>query len=94
MEISMSSTTSNAPSGIFSVFGNMKILTKMILGFALVLAILVTLSVLSYRALVRISDDVDLYSQRVSECEQARSRCRRREPRAPSRNGRPSRARP
>jgi methyl-accepting chemotaxis protein len=59
------SSSAGASSGLFGFFTNRRINTKIMIGFAVVLALLATLSVLSYRGLGKVSDGFGAFNQRV-----------------------------
>ena len=52
-------------SGLFGFFTNRRINTKIMIGFAIVLALLAVLSVLSYRGFSKVSDGFGTFNQRV-----------------------------
>ncbi len=61
-------STSSLPSALDSLFGfftNRRINTKIMIGFAIVLALLAVLSVLSYRGFIKVSDGFGAFNQRV-----------------------------
>jgi methyl-accepting chemotaxis protein len=60
-----SSSTVSPSAGLFGFFTNRRINTKIMIGFAVVLALLAMLSVLSYRGLVRVADGFGTFNQRV-----------------------------
>mgnify|MGYP000199713881 FL=1 len=60
-----SSSTASPPTGMFGFFTNRRINTKIMIGFAVVLALLAGLSVLSYRGLVKVADGFGAFNQRV-----------------------------
>ena len=51
--------------GLFGFFTNRRINTKIMIGFAIVLALLAVLSVLSYRGFIKVSDGFGAFNQRV-----------------------------
>ena len=59
------SQTANTSSGLFGFFTNRRINTKIMIGFAIVLALTAVLSVMSYRGLVKVSEGFDAFNQRV-----------------------------
>ena len=67
------SSTASASSGLFGFFTNRRINTKIMIGFAVVLALLATLSVLSYRGLGKVSDGFEAFNQRVKVVSIARN---------------------
>ena len=60
-----SSSTVSPPTGMFGFFTNRRINTKIMIGFAVVLALLAVLSVLSYRGLVKVAEGFGAFNQRV-----------------------------
>ncbi|UZE50113.1 HAMP domain-containing methyl-accepting chemotaxis protein [Rhodopseudomonas sp. P2A-2r] len=60
-----SKTASTTPSGLFGVFTNRRINTKIMIGFAVVLALTAVLSVTSYRGFNRVSEGFAGFNQRV-----------------------------
>lgn len=61
----ISSSTGSASSGLFGFFTNRKINTKIMIGFAIVLALMAGLSVLSYRGFSKVSEGFGAFNQRV-----------------------------
>ncbi len=59
------SSTVSPPNGMFGFFTNRRINTKIMIGFAVVLALLAVLSVLSYRGLVKVAEGFGAFNQRV-----------------------------
>jgi methyl-accepting chemotaxis protein len=60
-----SSPTAGPSIGLFGFFANRRINTKIMVGFAAVLALLAVLSVLSYRGFVQVSEGFGAFNQRV-----------------------------
>ena len=60
-----SSPTVKPSIGLFGFFTNRRINTKIMIGFAVVLALLAVLSVLSYRGFIKVSDGFGAFNQRV-----------------------------
>ena len=60
-----SSPTVSPSIGLFGFFTNRRINTKIMIGFAVVLALLAVLSVLSYRGFIKVSDGFGAFNQRV-----------------------------
>ena len=60
------SSTVNAPSGLFGFFTNRKINAKIMIGFAVVLALLAVLSAISYRGFGNVSTGFETFRQRVT----------------------------
>ncbi|MEJ2117045.1 MAG: MCP four helix bundle domain-containing protein, partial [Alphaproteobacteria bacterium] len=50
---------------LFSTFNNLRIATKIGIGFLMVLALFIVTSALNYRSLINIGNDNDIYRQRV-----------------------------
>ena len=63
--MSNTSQTANTSSGLFGFFTNRRINTKIMIGFAIVLALTAVLSVMSFRGLVKVSEGFDAFNQRV-----------------------------
>ena len=61
----VSLSAANASIGLFGFFTNRKINTKIMIGFAIVLALLAALSVLSYRGFGNVSEGFGAFNQRV-----------------------------
>ncbi|MES2197719.1 MAG: methyl-accepting chemotaxis protein [Pseudomonadota bacterium] len=61
-----SSSAGVASSGLFGFFTNRKINTKIMIGFAAVLALTAVLSAMSYRGFVKVSDGFATFNQRVA----------------------------
>jgi len=61
----LSSSAGSAPSGLFGFFTNRKINSKIMIGFSLVLALVVVLSVMSYRGFGAVSEGFEAFNQRV-----------------------------
>ena len=61
----VSLSAANASIGLFGFFTNRKINTKIMIGFAIVLALLAALSVLSYRGFSNVSEGFGAFNQRV-----------------------------
>ena len=59
------SNVSSSANGLFGFFTNRRINTKIMIGFAVVLALLATLSVMSYRGFGKVSDGFEAFNQRV-----------------------------
>ncbi|TKW80100.1 MAG: methyl-accepting chemotaxis protein, partial [Bradyrhizobium icense] len=59
------SSAAGASSGLFGFFTNRRINTKIMIGFAAVLALLATLSVMSYRGFGKVSEGFGVFNQRV-----------------------------
>ncbi|WKA28804.1 methyl-accepting chemotaxis protein [Bradyrhizobium roseum] len=70
---SASSSAAGASSGLFGFFTNRRINTKIMIGFAVVLALLAVLSVLSYRGFGKVSDGFEAFNQRVKVVSIARN---------------------
>ena len=60
-----SSSTASTSTGLFGFFTNRRINTKIMIGFAAVLALLAVLSVLSYRGFVKVAEGFGAFNQRV-----------------------------
>jgi methyl-accepting chemotaxis protein len=60
------SSTVSAPSGLFGFFTNRKINAKIMIGFAVVLALLAVLSAISYRGFGNVSMGFETFRQRVT----------------------------
>jgi CHASE3 domain sensor protein len=60
-----SSSSANSTAGLFGIFTNHKINTKIMIGFAAVLTLLAVLSVLSYRGFLKVAEGFDAFNQRV-----------------------------
>jgi methyl-accepting chemotaxis protein len=60
------SSASDASSGLFGVFTNRKISTKIMIGFAVVLALTAVLSAMSYLGFGKVSTGFDTFRQRVT----------------------------
>ena len=58
-------STSSTSTSLFGFFTNRRINTKIMIGFAIVLALLAVLSVLSYRGFIKVSDGFGAFNQRV-----------------------------
>ena len=67
------SSTASASSGLFGFFTNRRINTKIMIGFAVVLVLLATLSVMSYRGFGKVSDGFGAFNQRVKVVSIART---------------------
>ena len=61
-----SSSAGSASSGLFGFFTNRKINTKIMIGFAIVLALTALLSAMSYRGFGKVSEGFDTFKQRVT----------------------------
>ncbi len=61
-----SSSAAGASSGLFGFFTNRRINTKIMIGFALVLALTAVLSVMSYRGFSKVSEGFETFNQRVT----------------------------
>jgi len=61
-----SSSAGSASSGLFGFFTNRKINTKIMIGFAVVLALTALLSTMSYRGFGKVSEGVETFRQRVT----------------------------
>ena len=61
-----SSSAGSASSGLFGFFTNRKINTKIMIGFAVVLALTAILSALSYRGFGKVSEGFETFKQRVT----------------------------
>ena len=59
------SNVSSSANGLFGFFTNRRINTKIMIGFAVVLALLATLAVMSYRGFGKVSDGFEAFNQRV-----------------------------
>ena len=59
------SNVSSSANGLFGFFTNRRINTKIMIGFAVVLALLATLSVMSYRGFGKVSEGFGAFNQRV-----------------------------
>ena len=59
------SSTVSPPAGLFGIFTNRRINTKIMIGFAAVLTLLAVLSVLSYRGFLKVAEGFDAFNQRV-----------------------------
>ncbi|HVQ67691.1 MAG TPA: methyl-accepting chemotaxis protein [Bradyrhizobium sp.] len=59
------SQNANTSSGVFGIFTNRKINTKIMIGFAAVLALTAMLSAMSYRGFGKVSDGFEAFNQRV-----------------------------
>ncbi|UYO38712.1 MCP four helix bundle domain-containing protein [Rhodopseudomonas palustris] len=66
------SSAPSATSGLFGLFTNRRINTKVMLGFALVLALTAVLAVMSYRGFSKVSDGFQTFNQRVGVVGMAR----------------------
>lgn len=66
------SSAPSATSGLFGFFTNRRINTKVMLGFALVLALTAVLAVMSYRGFSKVSDGFQAFNQRVGVVGMAR----------------------
>ena len=53
-------------SGLFGIFTNRKINTKIMIGFAVVLALTAVLSAMSYRGFGKVSEGFETFKQRVT----------------------------
>ncbi len=62
---SASSSTVSPSAGLFGIFTNRKINTKIMIGFAAVLTLLAMLAVLSYRGFLKVAEGFDAFNQRV-----------------------------
>jgi hypothetical protein len=51
--------------GLMSSFNNLRIATKIAIGFGCILLIFAVASVMNYRALTGVGNDLDIYQQRV-----------------------------
>jgi Methyl-accepting chemotaxis protein len=59
------SSTVSPSAGLFGIFTNRRINTKIMIGFAAVLTLLAVLSVLSYRGFLKVAEGFDAFNQRV-----------------------------
>ena len=59
------SRAANTSSGLFGFFTNRRINTKIMIGFAVVLALTAVLATMSYRGFGKVSDGFDAFNQRV-----------------------------
>ncbi len=62
---SASSSTVSPSAGLFGIFTNRRINTKIMIGFAAVLTLLAMLAVLSYRGFLKVAEGFDAFNQRV-----------------------------
>jgi methyl-accepting chemotaxis protein len=60
-----SSSNPGTSAGLFGFFTNRRINTKIMIGFAAVLALLAVLAVLSYRGFVKVAEGFGAFNQRV-----------------------------
>jgi methyl-accepting chemotaxis protein len=58
--------TAATPSGLFGIFTNRKISTKILIGFAIVLALTAVISAMSYLGFGKVSTGFDTFRQRVT----------------------------
>ena len=63
--MSKASSSAGASSGLFGFFTNRRINTKIMIGFAVVLALTLGLSVMSYRGFGMVSEGFETFNQRV-----------------------------
>ena len=61
----LQSSASGASSGLFGFFTNRRINTKIMIGFAIVLALTAVLSAISYRGFGKVSEGFETFNQRV-----------------------------
>jgi methyl-accepting chemotaxis protein len=62
----VSSSADSTSSSLFGFFTNRKINTKIMIGFAVVLALTALLSTMSYRGFGKVSEGFDMFRQRVT----------------------------